>query len=84
MAKITFDISDIEAVWDGEIENLLEFAEEQGISPDYSCRAGSCSSCRTRILSGEVEYVTEPVERPEAGFVLLCCSQPKGDVTLEL
>lgn len=81
---ISFAASGIEQPWDDSIDNLLEFAEEHGIYPDYSCRAGSCDTCKTRLISGEVDYATPPMETPEEGYALICCARPKGPVKLDL
>ena len=81
---VEFRKSGLTAVWDDEAESLLAFAEEQGLSPDFSCRAGICSTCKSRILEGEVAYFEEPLDEPGAGEVLLCCSKPKGAVVLDI
>lgn len=81
---VTFAKSGLSVPWDPEIDNLLEFAEEQGLMPDFSCRAGTCDTCKTKVLSGETAYEPEPFERPTDGTVLLCCCQPSGNVTLDL
>ncbi|MGH3780880.1 MAG: hypothetical protein ACRDRO_09695 [Pseudonocardiaceae bacterium] len=39
---------------------------------------------RTAVLSGVVTYSPEPVEPPADGEVLLCCSQPIGELALDL
>ena len=70
--------------WDGRFENLLEFAEEQELFPDFSCRAGTCKSCKTKVITGEIDYLFEPFERPDNGYILICCAVPKSDVTLDL
>ncbi len=41
-------------------------------------------SCSTRILSGEVEYFEDPLDEPPPGEVLLCCTRPRGSVTLDI
>lgn len=81
---VHFAKSGLSIAWDPALENLLAFAEEQGLTPDHSCRAGTCESCKTKVLTGETEYLVQPFEVPTDGTVLICCSKPKGDVTLDL
>lgn len=81
---VTFVKSGISANWSADVPSLLDFAEEQGLYPDYSCRTGSCESCKTRVLSGDFSYPVEPFERPAEGYVLLCCAQPISDIALEI
>jgi len=38
----------------------------------------------TGLIGGSVGYDPEPLERPSAGNVLLCCSQPQANATLDL
>lgn len=73
-----------EVVWDGAADSLLSFAEDQGLAPDFSCRAGICGTCVTRILSGQVEYFEEPLDELGEGEVLLCCSKPASPIVLDL
>jgi ferredoxin-NADP reductase len=82
--SVTFRKSAASAQWRSSARSLLEFAEDEGLNPDYSCRQGSCDSCKTRIVAGEVRYVSEPFERPEPGYALLCCSAPATDLELDL
>lgn len=60
-------------------ETVLEAAEQAGLDLPFSCRAGVCSTCRTKLAQGAVEmaanYALEPWE-VEAGFVLACQSRP--------
>lgn len=84
VAMVHFAKSGLSAPWDSGLGNLLEFAEEQGLMPDYSCRAGTCESCKTKVISGETDYLFEPFDKPPEGQILLCCSVPRGDVTLDL
>ncbi|MDG2108186.1 MAG: 2Fe-2S iron-sulfur cluster-binding protein [Woeseiaceae bacterium] len=81
---VTFASSGIQVPWLGNYGSLLELAEASGLFPDFSCRAGICSTCECSIDGGDVNYLDEPLCEPEPGRVLICCSIPDGDVTLDL
>lgn len=80
---VRFAKSGIEARWDGS-DSLLEFAESQGLAPEFECRDGICGSCACAKLNGEVVYTEEPIDSPAEGQVLICCSVPEGAVVLDL
>jgi len=82
--KVNFALSKKELAWQTTAGNLLEFAEENGIAVDSSCRAGACGMCQTKILAGEVTYAQPPDFDPAPGTCLLCSSIPKTNVTLEI
>jgi len=83
--QISFARSQRSAAWDEANDaNLLAFAERLGLDPPFSCRAGICSTCRTGLLQGEVDYVEEPLDPPGPGEVLLCCAKPRGSLVLDL
>lgn len=67
-------------------ETVLDAAARAGIDLPFSCRAGVCSTCRTKVVSGEVEmaqnYALEDWEVVQ-GYVLACQSRVKTP-TLEL
>jgi ring-1,2-phenylacetyl-CoA epoxidase subunit PaaE len=67
-------------------ETVLDAAARVGIELPFSCRAGVCSTCRTKVVSGAVEmaqnYALEDWE-VEQGYVLACQSRVKTP-TLEL
>lgn len=69
--------------WQPFASNLLEFAEAKGVSINAGCRAGSCGSCQTPLLSGEVDYRQPPDYDPEPGTCLLCVCIPKTSITLQ-
>jgi ferredoxin-NADP reductase/predicted pyridoxine 5'-phosphate oxidase superfamily flavin-nucleotide-binding protein len=73
---VVFERSAKEARWQPEGGSLLELAESRGLRPEFSCRGGSCGTCKTRLVSGAVNYPQAPAEIPEAGHVLICCAVP--------
>lgn len=82
--QVTFRKSNASADWDGAAHSLLELAENAGLEPEFSCRAGICNSCKCMLVSGEVEYFEQPLTAPEQGKVLICCSRPNGSVVLDI
>ena len=82
--RVSFARSGITAAWDPKFQSLLELAEACDIPVRWSCRTGVCHTCMTGLISGLVVYSPEPLERPARGNVLVCCSQPNADVTLDL
>jgi ring-1,2-phenylacetyl-CoA epoxidase subunit PaaE len=65
---------------------VLEAAEQAGLELPYSCRAGVCSTCRTRVVRGAVTMMTNYALEPwevEAGYVL-CCQALPASAELEL
>ncbi|WP_247255221.1 pyridoxamine 5'-phosphate oxidase family protein [Pseudomonas moorei] len=73
---VVFQRSAKEARWQPDGSSLLELAESRGLRPEFSCRGGSCGTCKTRLISGQVHYPQPPAEVPEEGQVLICCAIP--------
>ena len=73
---IAFTNSLKEARWTPESGTLLELAESRGLSPEFSCRSGTCGTCKTKLLTGAVTYVTEPTAPTTEDEVLICCAVP--------
>lgn len=65
-----------EARWTPEAGTLLDLAEARGLTPDFSCRAGSCGTCVTKILAGKVTYRSAPEAKVAANEALICCAVP--------
>lgn len=63
-------------------QNLLDAGNAIGAELPYSCKAGVCSTCKCRVIEGEVEmdsnHALEDYE-VAAGYVLSCQSYPVSD-----
>jgi hypothetical protein len=82
---VSFARSGIAAHWNGSMyQNILELAEACDIPVRWSCRTGVCHTCESGLVSGTVAYGPEPLEKPADGNLLICCSQPIGDVVIDL
>ncbi|HBT58690.1 2Fe-2S iron-sulfur cluster binding domain-containing protein [Halopseudomonas aestusnigri] len=70
-------------------ETLLHAALRHGIDFPHGCRVGGCASCKCRLVSGQVRELTETGyilsdEELDAGFILACQSEPRGEVEIEV
>ncbi len=63
-------------------DSLLDSALAQGVELPYSCKGGVCSTCRCKVVEGEVDmdanFALEDYEVAR-GFVLSCQSFPVTD-----
>ncbi len=72
----------------GADETVLDAALRNGVNLRYGCRDGGCGTCKTRVLSGEIEqegastFALMDFER-EQGYALLCSAHPLTDVELD-
>lgn len=65
---------------------VLEAAEHVGVSIDNSCRAGTCGTCKVKLLRGLVTMEVEDALLPEEkarGIVLACQAKSTGNVEVE-
>jgi ring-1,2-phenylacetyl-CoA epoxidase subunit PaaE len=66
----------------GREERVLDAALKVRSELPFACKGGVCSTCRARVVEGEVEmarnYALEPDE-VAAGYVLTCQSSPVTD-----
>ncbi|HET8597235.1 MAG TPA: CDP-6-deoxy-delta-3,4-glucoseen reductase [Castellaniella sp.] len=69
-------------------QTILDAALEAGMILPYSCRNGTCSTCRGRVVSGSYEAGPAPDRILDAadrarGYTLLCQARPTSDVVIE-
>ena len=81
---VSFARSGLIVHWDPAFQSLLELAEACDVPVRWSCRTGVCHSCESGLIAGSVSYQPEPLERPADGNLLICCSQPREEVMLDL
>lgn len=69
-------------------QTILQAALDAGVPYPHGCRSGRCGSCKSRLISGDVELgkhspfaLTE--EDRAGGLILACRSVPTTDVTVE-
>jgi ferredoxin-NADP reductase/MOSC domain-containing protein YiiM/ferredoxin len=81
---VTFARSNLAVAWDDQYPSLLDFAEACSVPVGFGCRNGVCHNCESGLLAGAVTYSTEPLEPPPDGRILVCCSRPTSELTLDL
>ncbi|KAK8545021.1 hypothetical protein V6N12_025875 [Hibiscus sabdariffa] len=73
------EVNEFEATGD---QLILEAAEAAGVELPYCCRAGACSICTAKVVSGSVQqpdaiYLED--DQIKEGYMLTCVSKPTSD-----
>lgn len=71
-----------------EGQSVLDAALEAKILLPYSCRGGSCSTCKAKVVAGDFDAGQAPAQilmadELEAGYSLMCQAHPKSDMVIE-
>jgi len=74
--EVSFSASGKSSTWQPDAGSLLELAEKADLSPPFSCRMGSCGSCKTTVIDGKVAYDTQPNFPLAENEALICCGYP--------
>ncbi|OIQ35114.1 MAG: phenylacetic acid degradation protein [Roseobacter sp. MedPE-SWchi] len=80
-AAITLDGS-TQTVQMGKDMTILDAALENAMDAPYACKAGVCSTCRCKVIEGEVDMVANHALEDyevEKGYVLSCQAFPVTD-----
>jgi CDP-4-dehydro-6-deoxyglucose reductase len=69
-------------------EAVLHAALAAGLNLPHSCKSGHCSSCRARLVAGEIHYPNGrppgiTAEEAAGGQLLLCQARARSDLVVE-
>ena len=93
--KVTITPDDLQEVTDtgrhfpaDSDKTLLQSAERAQIHLLSSCRNGTCRTCISTLISGEIRYSIDwpglSAEEKQAGLILPCCAHPQSDLVVKL
>lgn len=70
----------------GADDFVLAAAQRAGLRLPFACAKGMCGTCKSRLVSGQVEMNHAGGIRQreiDQGLILLCCSRPVSDLVVE-
>ena len=66
-------------------QTILEVLRAHGLDAPSSCESGTCGSCRTKLISGEVDHRDLALaDYEKAENIMVCVSRGVGEITLDL
>lgn len=78
MTQITIKLSDFDS------SSILTHIIKNLFNIHFECRSGYCGACRAKLISGEVQYINDPLAFINKGEFLTCCTIPKTDLIIEI
>lgn len=86
--ELSGDLNDVHIIIDDQShqislqagEFILDAAEREGFDPPYSCQSGVCTTCKAKLLHGEVNMENNlglGADEIAEGYILTCISTPK-------
>lgn len=84
ISKVTTILDDTTASFElpADGESILNGALNVGVDAPYSCKGGICTTCRAKVLEGEVHmHVNYALTDKEIkqGYILACQSHPRSE-----
>ena len=82
--QVTLDGEEITSVINGENDILRQLIDD-GYEPPYSCLQGTCSTCKAKLISGEVKMKVDiglEEDEKENGYILTCQSTPMSETVV--
>jgi ferredoxin-NADP reductase len=70
----------------GPDKTILQAAKEAGLRLPSACARGMCGTCKSRMISGQVDMKHEGGIRQreiDQGMILICCSKPLADTVID-
>ncbi|MDW7976324.1 MAG: 2Fe-2S iron-sulfur cluster-binding protein [Leptospiraceae bacterium] len=69
-------------------KTILQSLLDQGIAFPHRCRVGSCTTCASKLIEGQVKELTDKTfvldeESLKENYILICQSIPKSDLIIE-
>jgi ferredoxin-NADP reductase len=84
--RVVFTLSGVDVPSSGD-KTILQLARGAGLNIPTGCTMGLCGTCKVRCLSGETDIQHQGGIREEdiaEGWILACCTRPKGRVEVEV
>ena len=86
MASFTITLEGGNSFTCADDQYILDAAQESGLDLPYSCRAGACSTCAAKVITGSIDQSDQSFlddDQMGNGFALLCVSYPLADCTIK-